>query len=304
MKTYYYKVGGFLFSVCLPADMDAETLLPSFRSFRMTEHVENEERLFDFSVLATDELPASETRELLEETDNDMGHLNLYAIAEGYMVEVVNDSYTHRIRSNADFSSVKAYLQREDIHTGAALSSLLRIAYAQAILGHNAVSIHAAAVYHEGQAYLFMGTSGTGKSTHASLWIKHIPHTELLNDDNPTVRIVDGKAYAYGTPWSGKTACYKNLSFPIGGMVRLRQAPMNSFCRKEGVEAFITIYPGCSVIAEDKRLLNSLYDTLAQLAGIVTVGTMDCLPDMAAAQLCRHALIQKKQEKRIPIQNK
>ena len=184
-------------------------------------------------------------------------------------------------------------MQREDKNIGAALSSMLRIAYAQAILGHDAVSIHAAAVYNSGHAYLFLGASGTGKSTHASLWIKHIPGTELLNDDNPTVRIVDGKAYAYGTPWSGKTACYKNLSFPVGGMVRLKQAPANVFYRTEGADAFIVLYPGCSVIAEDIRLRNCLYDTLARLSGMVTVGMMDCLPDMAAALSCHDSLIQK-----------
>lgn len=291
MTTYYYKVAGFLFSVCLPADMDAETLLPSFRPFRIAGQEENERQLFCFAVLMPDEMPEEEQKRLLEETDNDMGHLNLFVTAGGYEVKLTGGSCTHRMVANADFSSLKACLQREDRYVGQALSSLLRIAFAQSILGHDAVSIHAAAVYRGGEAYLFMGTSGTGKSTHASLWIKHIPGTELLNDDNPTVRIVGGKAYAYGTPWSGKTACYKNLSFPIGGMVRLSQAPVNSFCRKEGAEAFIALYPGCSVIAEDKRLRNCLYDTLARLAGMVKVGTMDCLPDREAAIVCYQALI-------------
>ena len=293
MTIYYYRVAGFLFPVRLPADMDAEKLLPSFRPFRTSGCAGDEELLFDFAVVEPDDMPEPEIRQLLEETDNDMGHLSLYATVGGYMVEVANNSHTHRITANADFSCVRACLQREDKNIGAALSSMLRIAYAQAILGHDAVSIHAAAVYNSGHAYLFLGASGTGKSTHASLWIKHIPGTELLNDDNPTVRIVDGKAYVYGTPWSGKTACYKNLSFPVGGMVRLKQAPANVFYKTEGADAFIVLYPGCSVIAEDIRLRNCLYDTLARLSGMVTVGMMDCLPDMAAALSCHDALIQK-----------
>ena len=48
MTTYYYKVAGFLFSVCLPADMDAETLLPSFHPFRIAEQEENERQLLYF----------------------------------------------------------------------------------------------------------------------------------------------------------------------------------------------------------------------------------------------------------------
>lgn len=87
-----------------------------------------------------------------------------------------------------------------------------------------------------------MGKSGTGKSTHSLLWMKYIQGTELLNDDNPTLRIVDGKVYAYGTPWSGKTPCYKSLSYPVGGMVRLKQAPVNRFVRQQEVEAFIALF--------------------------------------------------------------
>ena len=36
---------------------------------------------------------------------------------------------------------------------------------------------------------MFLGPSGTGKSTHARLWLQYIDSTELVNDDNPVVRI-------------------------------------------------------------------------------------------------------------------
>ncbi len=285
MRTYYYRVADFPFSLNLDGRMDVETLLPSFRPFR-TMGDADDTLLFDFTVVPPDGFSDTGKKDLLEETCNDMGYLKLYAMSGGYMVEVINGCYTHRMVAASDFSSVEAVLMHEDGNLGHALSSLLRIVYAQAILFHNAVSIHASAVYNGGKGYLFMGPSGTGKSTHASLWMRHVPGTELLNDDNPTVRIVDGKAYACGTPWSGKTACYKNLSFPVGGMVRLKQASYNRFCRQEGADAFIAIYPGCSVIAQDRQLRDRLYDTLTRLAGAVTVGTMECLPDEEAAWLC------------------
>lgn len=287
--TYYYRVAGFPFSLSLPDDMDVEMLLPSFSPFRSMEDA-GEKHLFDFTAAVSGEASENDEKTLLEENCNDMGHLKLYSAASaGYVVEIGNGSYTHRMAVTSDFSSVRAVLQPQDPNMGRALSSLVYIAYAQSVLLHNAVSIHAAAVYQGDKAYLFMGTSGTGKSTHASLWMKHIPGTELLNDDNPTIRMVDGKAYAYGTPWSGKTACYKDLSFPIDGMVRLRQAPINRFYRQEGADAFVAIYPGCSIIAQDEQLRNRLYDTVANLAGKVAVGVMECLPDREAALLCHQA---------------
>lgn len=124
-----------------------------------------------------------------------------------------------------------------------------------------------------------MGKSGTGKSTHAQLWREYIAGAELLNDDNPAVRFFGDTAYACGTPWSGKTPCYKNLQFPIGGMARLSQAAENRFQRQEGADAFVAIYPGCSVIAENETLRHHLYDTLTRLANSVKVGTLECLPN-------------------------
>lgn len=291
--TYYFRVAGFPFSVSLPGACDIEELLPSFLPFYETG-IGAEKPLFRFFVVPLSQLPCSDAKELIDETDNDMGHLVLYALPDGYYIEIINNGHLHRMFVRSDFSSVEAHIQWDDTNAGNALSSLIRVAYAQAILRHDAISIHASAVCCNGQAYLFMGKSGTGKSTHSSLWIENIPGTKLLNDDNPTVRILNGKAYAYGSPWSGKTACYKNVSFPVGGMVRLKQAPENSFQQQEGADAFVTLYPGCSLIARDEHLRNCLYDTLTVLAGSIIVGTLECLPDKDAAVMCNRELTRKR----------
>ena len=162
-------------------------------------------------------------------------------------------------------------------------------------LGHGVVSLHAAAISHRGQGVLFLGESGTGKSTHARLWCRHMAATELLNDDNPTIRIQGDTAYAHGTPWSGKTPCYKPQSFPIGGMVRLIQAPENRFHRQEGADAFVALYPGCSVISQDQDLRARLYDTLVRLAERVPTGILECRPDSDAAILCYRSLLKIRQ---------
>lgn len=283
--TYYFRVADFYISVSLPSTCNIEKLIPSFRPFAVSD-CNGEKPLLKLSAVSSDRMPHADDGELIEESDNDMGHLVLYRLADGYYIDIFDKGSRHGMYATSDFSSVEVCVRWDNHNAGNALTSLIRVAYAQAILSHAAVSIHASAVFRDGMAYLFMGRSGTGKSTHSSLWIKNIPGTELLNDDNPTIRIIDGKAYAYGTPWSGKTPCYKNMSFPIGGMVRLRQAAQNIFNKQYGVDAFVTIYPGCSVIVSDYMLRNMLYDTLAVLAEIVTVGIMECLPDRDAALTC------------------
>lgn len=88
-----------------------------------------------------------------------------------------------------------------------------------------AIAIHSSTIECEGRAVLFLGESGTGKSTHTRLWQEHIPGARLLNDDSPIIRMYQGQATAFGSPWSGKTPCYRNISRPIAGIVRLSQAP-------------------------------------------------------------------------------
>lgn len=287
--THYFRVGGFVFSVSLPAGSDVRALLPSFVPF-MVDGNDRGGLLFSFTLAPPGAEPGGSRSRLLEETDNDMGLLRLYSSPSGYIVDVTRGAFTHCMSASPDFSSVEASLVWSDANVGGVLSSMLRIAYAQSVLGHDAVSVHAAAVYYDGKAYLFMGKSGTGKSTHASLWMKHVPGSRLLNDDNPVLRLVDGKACAYGTPWSGKTHCYKQLSFPVGGIVRLAQSPVNRFSLKDGVDAFIVLYPGCSVISEDVNLRNRLYDTLSRLAESAVIGTLECRPDAEAVGVCYNAL--------------
>ena len=291
-KEYWYRIADFPFALHLPAEVETNRLLPSFRPFAAEKPVAGKP-LFDFLTLPRPRTAAPHGSGcLLDELQNDMGHIRLYTDPEGYRVEISSGicPITHSMQVSPAFDSAKAAIFWEDPQAGLMLSSLLRIVYAQALLRQASVSIHASAVYRQGKAYLFMGKSGTGKSTHAALWLRHLPDTRLLNDDNPVIRLKDGDAIAYGSPWSGKTPCYKNLAFPVGGMVRLYQASVNRFTVQKNVDAFITLYPGCSVISNNALLSDGLFDTLAQLAEKVPVGIMECLPNKEAALLCCHEL--------------
>ncbi len=293
MNEYDFCIADFAWRLRLPSEYDVDVLLPSFRAFRIDGPAAGEPQLLTCEVEPlTGGVAAMSDGRLLDESVNDMGLVRLYDRSEGYavMLSARPDGLMHLMKTNRDFSEVAIDLRFDDHEAGFILGSLLRIAYSQAILYHNALSIHASAVFREGAAYLFMGRSGTGKSTHSSLWIRHLPGTELLNDDNPTVRLHDGQAWAYGTPWSGKTPCYRPLAFPIGGMVRLSQAPENRFNRQESTHAFVALYPGCSAICQDPELRSRLYDTLIRLAESVPVGVLACCPDADAVRLCYESL--------------
>jgi hypothetical protein len=171
--------------------------------------------------------------------------------------------------------------------TKLAIDNALMVLYALATAEQQTVLFHAAVVSHGGKGYLFLGPSGTGKSTHARLWLQHIEGTELVNDDNPVVRIADdGTVVVYGSPWSGKTPCYRNVSCPLGGIVMLSQAPYNKIRRLGGIEAYVALMESISGKRWDKRIADGLHATENTLASTVAVWHLACLPDQAAAELC------------------
>ncbi|MEG1578660.1 MAG: hypothetical protein RR336_07840, partial [Oscillospiraceae bacterium] len=89
--------------------------------------------------------------------------------------------------------------------------------FARKLLAFDGLQLHASALAYRGSAYLFSGPSGLGKSTHTALW-QRLFGAELLNDDKPALRRIDGTWQAYGTPWSGKDDKSKPERYPLGGI--------------------------------------------------------------------------------------
>lgn len=286
--TEHYTVADFSFAVTLLEERDLDMLLPSFRSFRSKAPAEGE-KLFELVEHAS--LPSREADVLLDEDSNDMGHTLLYRTPSGYRIEFDYDGGpVHVVETDAGFDDVRAMVRWDDRFARTALCSMLRIVFAQAILPHGGLSMHSSVVVNEGKAFMFMGKSGTGKSTHSSLWLKHIEGSWLLNDDNPIVRVTGEEVVVYGSPWSGKTPCYRNESAPVAGIVRLRQAPRNRFRVCEDIAAFSAVLPGCSVLRQDMRLHEAMCETLAALTELTLVGELECLPDREAAEVCRRGM--------------
>jgi hypothetical protein len=91
------------------------------------------------------------------------------------------------------------------------------------------IMLHSSAVAYKGEAYLFSADSGTGKSTHTSLWLKEFGEDAvIINDDKPALRIVDGKIMCCGTPFSGKHDISENKLYPVRGIAFIERAENNS----------------------------------------------------------------------------
>ena len=188
------------------------------------------------------------------------------------------------------FREGRLYTEGSPADRAFAVNNALMLLYAFASAPYAALELHASVVTRGGRGFLFLGKSGTGKSTHSHLWLEHISGTELLNDDNPVVRVVDGAARVYGSPWSGKTPCYKAQDVPAGAIVRLSQAPQNSIVRLSAVQAYASVMASSSGFRPIRSLADAQHETLSQIVQRVPCYHLDCLPDADAARLCQETV--------------
>ncbi len=231
------------------------------------------------------------TDEVLYKTDDGpyFPEITLYKKADGCVVSRVSSlpgrPQAMQFTMSPDFKSGTLILPGVEDIFAVNNSLMLMFTFASAHMG--ALEMHSSVVVNGGKGYLFLGKSGTGKSTHSSLWLKHIDGTWLLNDDNPVLRVMpDGEVRVFGSPWSGKTPCYKALSAHAGAIVRITQAPFNRITRLNGIRAYASVMASASSFRPFSALADHWHKTLESIAAKVPCYELECLPDQAAAELC------------------
>lgn len=165
------------------------------------------------------------------------------------------------------------------------LNNMLMLSFTFATIEKKSLMIHASVAVLDGKAYLFLGKSGTGKSTHCRLWLKNFKNADILNDDNPVLKFENGETVVYGSPWSGKGAVYKNERYQVGGIARLAQAPYNKIERKSGAAAFALLYTSCSKLPWSSAFMEQICSIIGDIVSVTPIYYLECLPDDAAAQL-------------------
>lgn len=246
-----------------------------------------------FELTVDDSLQPSKERKKLQSFDTGNGDTIVYTLPDGgyeYIIKDIRGRSCSLLHASRDFTSCRCALNGDWGMRSFGLNDALMLVYAFAGSHHGTVLVHASCVRNGGMAYPFIAKSGTGKSTHSSLWLKNIEATDLMNDDNPIIRIIDGKAILFGSPWSGKTPCYRNIEASLGAVTRIERGSSNSIERLSPTQAFASLLPACSSMKWDSVIYNNLCDILSAIIAVTPVYTLHCLPDDEAAWLC-HATI-------------
>ena len=291
VRSYRYIVAGHAFEICLPEGFDKETYLRPYEPF--AAEGQDVEPLFRLEVAVTDSLKALSPGEVLECLNEEAPYFWIFR-RNGEECLNFGFSYSKKcpdciLMPSENFKENVVYVPES--HAGKvmefAVSNAMMLLYTFCTNPSDTLMVHASVVRCQGKGYMFLGKSGTGKSTHTGLWLKNFDDAVLLNDDNPVVRVIDDQVFIYGTPWSGKTPCYKNESVPLNGFVRLSQAPYNKISRLNPLPAYAALMPSCSCMRWDRESVDRLHATVEKVVRKVAGWHLECLPDDAAAVLCR-----------------
>ena len=161
------------------------------------------------------------------------------------------------------------------------------------MLHRHALLLHAAFIRSNGRGILFTAPSGTGKSTQASLWEKHMG-AETLNGDRAGIRKIGDTWHAFGLPYAGSSNIYRNESAPLKALVLLRQAKENRISRISASEAMRSIYPEVTIHRWDPGFVNQAVDLFLELCADVPIYLLECLPDEGAVRTLEERLLSKK----------
>ena len=117
----------------------------------------------------------------------------------------------------------------EGLHDGYLESTVIHRLIAEQLWRFDAFVFHGSVLSVDGLGYAFTARSGTGKTTHTRLWCEYFgDRAHYVNGDKPAIRFIDGKPYAYGTPWRGKEGYGENISVPLSGIAYLGRGEENS----------------------------------------------------------------------------
>ena len=160
----------------------------------------------------------------------------------------------------------------------------------RALLQYDVLLFHGSAVAVDGEAYLFIAPSGTGKSTHTRLWREQFgERAVMVNDDKPLVHVSASGVTIYGTPWDGKHHLSTNIAVPLRAICVLERAVENHIAPISPVQAFSSLlrqsYRYESEADEQKAL--ALLDLLTQQVRLYRLG---CNQTPAAAETAWNAM--------------
>jgi len=294
MKVNLFRIAELDISIIFSdSQVNGMHLLASLEPFRIA--TTNNPKLFRLTIDDTLRPVPKEHKQNIRTFDTGNGDTIVDRLDNGgyqYIIKDLDGVECCLLITNKDFSDCKCALNGNANMRIFGLNNALMLIFAFAGARHQTLMVHASLVRNNNRGYAFIAKSGTGKSTQVSMWLRYIPGCDLMNDDNPIIRIIDGQAWIFGSPWSGKTPCYRNIKAQLGAVTRIDRATSNSIEKLSPISAFASLLPSCSSMKWDSEIYNAICDTITKVIETTNIYTLHCLPNKEAARICYKRITQ------------
>jgi len=291
-KTYHFRIADLGIKIVFRGERgNSLQLIPSFLPF--LEEKETDDRLFSLTVDDSLMPCPKAQREHIRDFDTGNGMTFVDRLENGGDPNIIREGEGHDcclLITNGDFTDCRCALNGNYNMRCFGLNNALMLAFAFAGSLRQCLLIHASLVRQDDYGYAFVAKSGTGKSTQVSMWLRYLPNCDLMNDDNPIIRIIDGKPYIYGGPWSGKTPCYRRTKAQLGAITSIVRSETNFVDKLGPIQAFATLLPSCSTMKWDVKTYSKTCDTITQVVETTKIYALHCLPNPEAALICNKTI--------------
>ena len=216
-----------------------------------------------------------------------VGYNHIKRICEDYVIDDTSETDFYVVTTKEDIDTEIALATEQGEYHGESRSYLESLAVyrkiAAKVLSYDAFLMHGALIEYEGKGYLFTAKSGTGKTTHINLWRQTFGEDKvtIVNGDKPIIRFIDGKVYAYGTPWCGKEGYNVNKRVELCGVAFIERDEENSIVKISDLEALPRILS--QVMVADSANLEKQLDLLDRLLNSVPTYLLKCNMNADAA---------------------
>lgn len=157
------------------------------------------------------------------------------------------------------------------------------------VIFHGGFVLHASAVSYNGRGIVFTAPSGTGKSTHASMWRRYF-NAGIINDDCPVIKIEKDDIFVHGTPWSGAKNRAMQACSPLSAIVILEQADQNSIRELSNEEAIPLCIPRIFLPYQNPALMDTALHNVEKAIGATPIYLLKCRADRESTELVRQCI--------------
>jgi len=144
----------------------------------------------------------------------------------------------------------------------------------------DALLVHACGVAWQGQGYLFVGSSGSGKSTTARLWKS--AGAAILNDDRVVLEASPEGVSIHPTPWFGDYPDVSAEAVPLAGLFLLRKGSEVTFEPIRPARAAALLFAKSFPPLWDPERMARTLETLDLVCQEVPCGWLTAPPDQRA----------------------